>query len=83
MSHNMLTKQFMDCTMESVTRVLGLALTGKVYETISKKWSGVYSLLAHTKVYDCQVYARREPLDNLEPIIEMCYFVRYPNKTFG
>lgn len=56
----------MDCTMNIVTRVITLTPTKKVYETLYEMWSRVNTSVAHIKVYDYEVYAHREALDNLE-----------------
>lgn len=61
--------------MNSVTRFLGLAPTKKVYETPYKMWRMVYSSLSHTEVYDYEVYARHEAINNLELKIETCYLI--------
>lgn len=73
----------MNCTMNNVTRLCGLSLIKKVYDALSKMWSGVCSSLAHMEVYDCEADAYRESLDKIENKIDMCYFVGYPNKYFG
>lgn len=69
--------------MNSVTIVLSLAPTNKVYETLFEMWSDLHSSQTHMEVYGNEDYAHCEALDNLESKIEICHLVGYPRKTFG
>lgn len=55
----------------------------KVYETLYKIWSTVLSSLAHMEVYDYEVYACRDVLNNLGLRIHMCHLIGYRNNIFG
>lgn len=58
--------------MNSVIILLGIAPTKKVYETLFEMWSGVHSSLTHMEVYDYEAFILCEPLENLQPKIEIC-----------
>ena len=46
-------------------------------------WSGTRPSLAHIKVWGCEAFIHCEANDKLEPRSEKCYFIGYPQNSFG
>ena len=83
MSRATLPISFWGYALETAAHILNLVHTKKVAKTASEMWSGTRPSLAHVKVWGCEAFFRREANDKLEPRSEKCYFIGYPQKSFG
>ncbi|GJZ96194.1 retrotransposon protein, putative, ty1-copia subclass [Tanacetum coccineum] len=70
MSQTTLPKSFWDYALESVTRILKMVPTKKVYKTSYEIWHGQAPKLSYLKVWGCDALVKRDTLtkpDKLEP----------------
>ena len=77
------TVSFWGYALETAAHILNLVPTMKVAKTPHEMWKGEPPLLVHIKVWGCDVLVRRETLEKLEPKVEKCIFIGYPQKSFG
>lgn len=74
---------FLGYALETTANILSLLATKKVELTRFEMWNGKPHSHAYFKIWHCKVLVCREESDKLEPRSKRCYFVEYPQNTFG
>nr|GFA06624.1 hypothetical protein [Tanacetum cinerariifolium] len=83
---NYSTKVLLDYTLETVARILTMALTKKVEKTPYEIWNGQAPKMSYLKVWGCEAFVKRDILtkpDKLDPRAIKCIFVGYTKETMG
>jgi transposase InsO family protein len=83
MSRASLPISFWGYALETAAHMLNLLPTKKVSKTPHEMWFGKPPSLEHIKVWGCEVFVRRDTSDKLSARSEKCFFVGYPEKSFG
>ncbi|GKD49688.1 retrotransposon protein, putative, ty1-copia subclass [Tanacetum coccineum] len=73
---------FWGYALETVAHILNLVPTKKVSKIPFEMWKGKCPSLGHIKIWDCEVFVRREAQDKLEARSEKCLFIGYPKESF-
>nr|GEY76355.1 zinc finger, CCHC-type [Tanacetum cinerariifolium] len=69
--------------VEFATRILNMVPTKKVDKTPYELWFGKVPNLSYLKVWDCEVFVKRDTSDKLQQRSVKCIFKGYPKETMG